>query len=160
FMQLANLLCSVYRTAKEKKLEGYQEDLHNFAFQHLPEILKKQVNHYDWVVQTVSTTVHDVIGPKEAIAFLLDRIETEPAWFRLNNQDGWARYSYNLSWWRTEAKDLGDLEPRLLKIVLKELRLDMETQTQRSRYFYHRDYQYYWQEKEADFVKVVEEVYS
>ncbi|HEV3142442.1 MAG TPA: tetratricopeptide repeat protein, partial [Gemmataceae bacterium] len=160
FSQLANLLCSVYRTAKEKHLEGYVDDLHNFAFLLLPEILKKQVNHYDWVVQTVGATVHDVIGPKEAIAFLLDRIETEPAWFRLNNQDGWARHSYNLGWWRTEAKGLGDLEPRLLKVVLKELLLDLESQTQRSRNMYHRDYSNYWQEKEADFVKATEDVYS
>jgi hypothetical protein len=160
FTQLGNLLCSVYRTAKEKKLDGYVEDLHNFAFQHLPEILKKQINNYDWVVQTVAATVHDVISPKEAIAFVLDRIETEPSWFRLNNQDGWARNSYNLAWWRVEAKELGELEPRMLKVVLKELKLDLDTQTQRSRYLYHRDYGNYWPEKEAEFVKAANEVYA
>lgn len=157
---MLGLLTRVYRTAHSQKISGFADDLRNFAFKLLPELLKKHPTYYDSIVQTTSSTVHDLLGAKEGIAFLLDRIENEPTWLRLNNQDGWSRYGYSLAHWRTEVKDLGDLEPRLLKVVLAELRRDLESRQARNRNIYARGHNYYWQEKESEFVKVAEEVYS
>jgi tetratricopeptide (TPR) repeat protein len=77
---------------------------------------------------------------------------------RYTNQDGWNRHSYRLGEWRTAVKDLGDLEPRLLKFVLAELRRDLRSRESRSRSIYDRRHSHYWKEKEADFAKTAEEV--
>jgi len=158
--QLIELLCRVYRTASEKKLAGVVDDLKVFAFKVAPPLLKQQTVNYDALVGTVAQTLHDLAGPRDGIAFLLNQAESEPRWLRYNNQDAWSRHAYNIGNWRLEAKDLGDLEARLLKFVLAELRRDLETREARNRiiYYKHSDSGRYWREKEADFARSAEEV--
>ena len=95
--------------------------------------------------------------------FLSNEIENEPRWLRYNNQDGWSRHGHDLAVWRRQAKDLGDTEARLLKLVLAELRHDLETRESRSRAMYHRsgdkrndEKNGFWKEKIADFAKTAE----
>ena len=116
------------------------------------------VDNYDQVVREVADAIHTVGGPGDAIAFMLDRVDDEPGWVRYTNQDDWNRHSYRLGEWRNEAKQLGELEPRLLKFVLAELRRDLQVHESRSRTMYDRRHGYYWVEKEAEFAKVAEEV--
>jgi Flp pilus assembly protein TadD len=165
---LLSVLCGVYRTAGEKKLAGVQEDVRAFAFKQFPDVLKRQTNNYDQMVNEVSSVVRMVLGPADAIAFVLDRVEHEPAWLRYNGQDGWSRYGYTLAQWRWEAAGAenkvrtplpADLEARLLKFTLAELRRDLESRQSRNRAMYSLSQNvYYWKEKEADFVKVAEDV--
>jgi hypothetical protein len=54
-------------------------------------------------------------GPRDAMAFLLDRIEHEPSWLRYNNQDAWSQYSHLLGGWRTEVRSA-----RLLSVFLRQ----------------------------------------
>src|SRR5262249_48053337 len=159
-MNCLTQLCNLYRLARDRSYDGYKDDLRTFAFKGASELLKKHPTYYDNAVSTVAQTVRDVLGPKDGVAFLLDRIDEEPVWLRLNGQDGWGRHSHTLAQWRHEAKDIGELEPRLLKLVLKELRLDLESRQQRSRTMYYRGYGYHWPEKEPDYLKVTEEVYA
>jgi tetratricopeptide (TPR) repeat protein len=134
-------------------------DLRAFAFKRLADVLRRQTNNYDGVVNDVAGTVHDLLGPGEAILFLLDRVESEPAWFRFNNQDGWSRHCWQLGQWLTEVKTLPpDVDARLLKFVLAELRRDLETRQQRNRVIYYRQYSYYWADKEADFATAAQDV--
>ena len=157
---LVNRLINIYRTARNKKLAGVADDLRDFAFHHLPEVLKRQTNNYTSMVSETANVLHDIAGPRDALAFLIERIAVEPAWFRFNNQDGWSQYSWTLAQWRTEVKDLGDLEKPLLTLVLKELRRDLQTRQQRNRVFYWKRNQYYWGEKEADFAGTAEEAWA
>jgi tetratricopeptide (TPR) repeat protein len=86
-------------------------------------------------------------------------VENEPAWLQFNHRDGWSRHCWTLAIWRNEAKSLpGNIETRLLRFVLGELRRDLESRQQRNRVIYNRSNSYYWVEKEADFVKTAEEV--
>jgi tetratricopeptide (TPR) repeat protein len=158
--QLVSLLCRVYRTAGMKKLRGVADDVRGFAFGGLAEVLRRQSNNYDAMVGEVAGVVHDLLGAAEAVAFLLDRVETEPAWLRYNNQDGWSRHAWSLGQWRAEAKVLpGGVEDRLLKFVLAELRSDLQSRHARNRVIYYRNYQpYYWSEKEQEFAKAAEVV--
>ncbi len=158
--RMIQILCEVYSTAKRLSLNNWDGDLKNFAGKLLPEILKHQNNYYDSIIGQVSNSIYNLLGPVDAIAFLLDRVEKEPAWFRLNNQDGWARHGGTLAYWRSVAKNIGDLEPRLLKLVLAELRQDLLSARARNRQMYFRGYAYYWVEQEPEFVKVAEEVYA
>ena len=50
-----------------------------FAFKRLPQVLKRQTNNYQNVVSNVAYTVHDVAGPRDGLAFLIERIENERA---------------------------------------------------------------------------------
>ncbi len=158
--QLLILLSRVYRTARDLKFESVVDDVKAFAFKQLPQILKDQVDNYEQIVQEVADLVHLAAGPREGISFLLDRLENEPVWLRYTNQDGWNQHSYRLGEWRLQVKELGDLEPRLLKIVLAELRRDLRSRDSRSRNIYERRHNYFWPEKEAEFAKVAEEIYT
>ena len=118
--QLALQVIRVYRTAKEKQIEGAVADLKAFAFDRLPPLLMEQAVNYDEIVREVSRAVHDLAGPRDGIAFLLDRAENEPDWMRYNSQNAWNQFGYQLADWRYRTKDLGNLEPRLLKFVVAE----------------------------------------
>jgi Tfp pilus assembly protein PilF len=156
---LVEILCSVYRAAHDKKLTGVLDDLQAFAFKQLPHFLREQVANYEAVVNnTLAQTVHDLRGPRDGAAFLLERIETEPEWLRFNNQDGWSRFGWTIATWRTEAKGLGELDDRLLKVVVFELRRDLETRQRRNQALYYKGNVHYWQEKEEVFAKAAEQV--
>ena len=158
--QLVTILCQVYRAAHEKKLPGVAADLKAFAFDIAPPLVKGLTNYHPSVVNIVAQTVHDLIGARDGIAFLLNEIDGEPRWLRLNNQDGWSRHCTTLADWRREAKNLGDVEGRLLKLVQAELRRDLETREARNRTMYHQrnDSGRFWKEKIADFAKTADTV--
>ncbi len=158
---LINRLCGIYRAAHQKKLEGHVDDLRAFAFKRLPEVLGRQTNNYQSIVSQVADTLHNLAGARDGVAFLVERIENEPNWFRYNNDDGWNRHGSRLARWRSEAKQLDrGLEERLLKIVLDELRWDLESRQSRNRVMYNRHHSYYWKEKEDNFRQTAEEVYA
>jgi len=164
--QLLTRLLGIYRTAHERKpagvapFSGVEGDLRQFAFQRLPQVLKRQTNHYQDMVGNTAQTLHDLISAREGLAFLVERIESEPRWFRLNNQDGWSRHGYQLAQWRTEAGSLGPLEDRLLRIVLAELREDLASGQSRNRQMYDRqhDSRLFWAAKADAFAQAAEEV--
>ncbi len=159
--RLIGQLCSMYHVAFSKKLPGVREDVLTFANKVVPVVLKQQTSNYVSIVSHVASTVHNIAGVQAALAFLIERIENEPGWFRYNNQDGWSQFAYTLDTWRFELKNLGNLEGRLLKIVLTELRRDLESQQQRSRViFYGNTNERFWKEKADDFARVADEVYA
>jgi len=159
---LVNQLCNIYRTAKDMKMTGVVDDLRQFAFKRLPDVLGMQTNNYQSTVNQVAHTLRDLAGPRDGLELLIERIENEPSWFRLNREDGWSQHSHQLARWRSDVGDkLGDLEPRLLKIVIKELKWDLRSQQSRNRNMYHKHYGgYYWSEKTDDFARAAEEVYE
>jgi Flp pilus assembly protein TadD len=158
--QLTTLLCQVYYTANGKKYPGVVADLKAFAFEIAPPLLKTQTNNRDSMVATIAQALKDISGPRDGIVFLLDDIDAEPRWLRFGNQDGWTRHGWTLANWRFGAKDLGDAEGRLLKLVLTELRRDLETREPPSKAMYDRrnDRGLFWAEKTDEFAKVAEQV--
>ena len=155
---LINRLSSIYRTAHQMKRPGVVDDLEAFAFGRLAEVLRRQTNNYQSCVQQVADTLHDLAGARTGLAFLIERIENEPKWLRYNHQDGWSSHGWNLARWRTEAKELGDLEERLLAIVKDELRWDLRSRQSRNRQMYHRHHGNFWSENTDAFAQTAEEV--
>ncbi|CAN5451802.1 hypothetical protein BH11PLA2_BH11PLA2_27500 [soil metagenome] len=151
---------SLYRKARDRKLKSVTADVKSFAFKTLPPYLKDLSDHYEQTVQSFAVLVHDLVSPRDAIAFLLDCIESEPDWQRYNNRNAWTQQSHHLAEWRLEAKDLGELEPRLLKYILGELRRDLRGRENNYRTFYSRRHNYHWPEKDADFYKAAMEIYE
>ena len=142
------------------KLDGVAADLRALAFERLPKVLPRQTNNYQSIVGQVAETLHAVASPRDGLAFLIERLESEPNWLRYSYQDGWNQFGWRMAQWRTEATDLGDLEPRLLKLVCGELRKDLDSQQQRNRVMYHDNYSQFWREKIDDFARTAEEVYD
>ncbi len=123
-------------------------------------VLDKQTDNYSAIVRDVAAQIHDLVGPLAALQFLVEQIEREASWFRLANQDGWQQHGHELARWRVEAGDLGELDARLVRIVLRELRADLESRQHRNRQIYHRNYHNYWAEKEPMFAAAAREVYE
>src|SRR5262249_58795513 len=90
------IACQVYHSAKQKEIAAYRDDLLTYGNKLLPEVMKFHHNYYDSVIQQVAGTIRNLVGPLETIEFVLNRIEKEPAWFRLNNQHAWARSASSL----------------------------------------------------------------
>ncbi len=161
---LIGRLCGIYNAAHEKKMPSAAEDIKTFAMKRLPEVLKLQTNTYQSAVNQVADTLHNVAGPRDALAFLIERVEHEPAWFRLNNGDSWNSFGWKIADWRLEVKDLGDLEERLLGIVIAELRRDLEYRQTHNAAIHRMDhggnpnYNYFWSEKSDAFAHTAEEV--
>jgi tetratricopeptide (TPR) repeat protein len=161
--ELVSRYCGIARAAQGHKFKGVGGDLWTFAAQVVPEVLRRlsrEPHGYQSAVGRVAEGLHDLATPRDAIAFLLACAETEPPWFRFDYNSFWQQHGNRLGQWRPEAKELGDLEPRLLAIVLRELRSDLERQQQRNRLIYGAHHSHFWSEKAADFAQVSEEVYA
>ncbi|MBI2478792.1 MAG: hypothetical protein HYV60_09205, partial [Planctomycetia bacterium] len=154
---LVDQLCSVYRTAK-RKVEGVDGDLHRFAFEPFNAILHKQMNNPESLIDTIARTIQEVRGEWEQLDFLLYQIEHEPGRLKLRDWGIWQRHAYQISTCRTRIRDLGELEPRLLKIVLGELERCLRTRAATHGTMYHKSNQF-WREKEDAFRQLAERVY-
>jgi tetratricopeptide (TPR) repeat protein len=80
----------------------------------------------------------------------------------LNRNDGWSQHAYRLADWRRRVGDkLGDLEPRLLAIVIAELKRDLHSRESRNQSMYHKHHgSYYWPEHVDDYARAAAEVYE
>ena len=99
-------------------------------------------------------------GNREGLRFLITRYEKEPKSFRATGLDGWTQFGGTMASYRWHARsELGDLEPRLLKIVLEELRRDLsDHQGRNNSIFWGPNNTYFWKEKSGEFARVAEEV--
>ena len=84
--QIVQQLMTLYRTAHRKGIESVARDLRQFAFERLPKVLGREQSNYQSTVDRVADTVHELIGPRDGLEFLIERIEHEPKWFRLNDR--------------------------------------------------------------------------
>ncbi len=158
--QVVNQVRAVFRTAKRKEISGHKNDLRTFAFEHLPPILRQQTNNYQNLISDTGTLIKDVIDTRTALEFLIARFEDYPTRFEYSYQNPWQQFGYQMNQWFKESRgDARKLEPRLLALVLKELRRDLSSRRQQSRYFFHKNYgTFFWEEKIPDFRRVAEEV--
>ena len=101
--RLVAQLCSVYRTAAEKRFPGVVADLKKFAFERLPRVLARQTNGYDDMVSQTAQTLDDLAGPRDGLALLVWHAEHEPAWFQLNSGGVWSRHAATIGQWRSGA---------------------------------------------------------
>jgi Flp pilus assembly protein TadD len=154
---LMSRLCDLYQTAHSQHIPTVAVDIQAFASKKLPEVLKRQTTNYTSIVRSVASVLHDVAGAREGLAFLIKQIEDEPSWLHSVGEGGW-EYCDMLGIWRGEINGLiGDLEPRLLKIVLAELRRELQSHRSRNRNIYSQnDFPNnvpFWLEKQGDFLK-------
>jgi tetratricopeptide (TPR) repeat protein len=141
-------------------------------------MLRRRItNNYQNMVQSAARTGYDLAGSRlppvpaegrarassrEGLAVLIALVEQEPRWLEYVGQTGWAQNGNLLAQWRYELQtnggQLGDLDARLLKIVLTELRRDLESQRQYNRSMYWQGDTFFWAAKKQDFIDTAEKV--
>ncbi len=156
---LVDVLCSVYRNAHKTDLKEADADLKHFAFNELPELLHR-FNYREGqnMVSTIAQNLYQILGVRDAIAFLITRAETEPRWLERMNADFWRRHNWRIARWRSELKDLGDLESRLLDIVREALRQALITRQFHCHTIFHKHHSYFWAAKREEFFQVAMDV--
>jgi tetratricopeptide (TPR) repeat protein len=158
---LVNILSQLWHEAHHNlKYGSVREDVRRFAFEQLAGVLALyQYRQGQNAVSNVVQRVAEVLGPRAAVEFLVDRAEKEPAWLRLQDADFWNQLGWYAARYREEAKGLEPAtEERLLAIVLRELEDDLRMRHGRNRSIYHDDYSYYWAARRGDFSRVAREV--
>ena len=115
-----------------------------FAREKLPELITLAHNDGPRLVNIVAREVKELEGPRAGIRVLLDRIEDEPRWYARVGKGGWSQYAWNLARWRYEVRHLGDLESRLLRVVLTEIERDLLSLQSRNRSIYQVNNKYFW----------------
>jgi len=152
-------LIGVYRTANNLHLPTVSRDIREFAWKQLPPLLESQTHQYRTLVTQFGQALRDIAGPRYGLEFLMDRVDTWPRRMRNSWEDAWSQCGNNMArWWQATSGKAGDLEPRLLKIVLNALRHELTARQRRSGYFFRNHYSYFWKAKTADFARVAEEV--
>ena len=141
------------------KLKGRRDeqtlkaDLQKYAFQQFPELIKRIGNNYSNAIDGLADIVHKEYGPKEGVRFLVERLENYPA----RRHGGWSLFN-KVAKWRHEAQDLGPLQERVLKLALTNLRERLIVQKETHFGVLSKGSSYFWNEKEAEFVRVADEV--
>ncbi|MEZ6067936.1 MAG: hypothetical protein R3B90_19985 [Planctomycetaceae bacterium] len=152
----------------EQNLPEAKPRLLDFTTEALPELLATQQNYYENLIQHFAEIIARRVDKLEALAFMLDRVEKYPPRFEYGWQDAWSRHAYYLADYRFHAHQVAQtdeqrtrleaLEARLLPLVLAEMRRDLSSQHQRSRYIYSDDYQYFWNEQLPTFLATANDV--
>lgn len=152
-------LIGVYRTANNLHLPTVSSDIREFALKQLPPMLESQTHQYRTLVTQFGQALRDIAGPRYGLEFLMDRVDTWPRRMRNSWEDAWSQCGNNMArWWQATSGKAADLEPRLLKIVVRALRHELTTGQRRSGYFFRNHYSYFWKAKVKDFARVAEEV--
>ena len=161
--QCISILMSFYDIAQDKKIAQTKDDLRTFAIEKLVDLIELQNEQRHSVVQNVAYKVHEICGNSDAVETMVIAIENEPAWMHSSNyyyQSGWNQNGYRIAEWRSGLKVDSELEKRLLKIVLDELRRDLISMRSSNRTMYYRHHSYFWDAKAGDFLRVADEVYE
>jgi len=156
---LINIIRDLFRASHRVKLKPAH--LREFAFEVMPRFLEKESDQHSYHshIYYIGEVLRDILGPLTGLEFLIVRLEEEPEWLRIARwNSGWSRHASHLGLYREQAKKIGALEPRLLALVLRELRRDLTYRRSHSRYLY-TPHNHYWSEKESDFLAVAEDVW-
>lgn len=156
--QVFGIVNHVFRTAESHAIDAYRRDLSDYAFKQLPILLKPQISNYRNIVSSHSSVVEQLLGKREALRFLIEQMEIYPARLEYTWENGWQQFAREMAQLRHNTAGVEDLEPQLLKIVLKELRRDLSSGNQRNRSMMDKDNYYFWEAKAQDFARVANEV--
>ncbi|MGC3972191.1 MAG: VIT domain-containing protein [Pirellulales bacterium] len=156
-------LVATFDVARRLPLAGIETPLKQLAFKHMPQILRKQMNNYGNTAALPTSAISEVLGPKDALRYVVECMEHWPQAMQFNWNSSWGQMGSMLADYRWTAAQqkvaLGDLEPRVLALVIAELKRDLRIGEGRRREIYYLHHGRFWQEKADDFAAAAEEVY-
>src|SRR5262249_36459776 len=151
--QLVQDLVALWNAMRDGKAGSVASDVRAFAFQGLPPVLATyQYRSGQGMVSAVAQAVHDHVGPRVAVEFLVTRAENEARWLARMGQSFWDQFGWMVAQWRSEADGLDDgVSDRLLAIVVKELRAQLLLGHPRAQGIYDSNWGGWWKEKRRVF---------
>ncbi len=159
-LNIVQRMCATFGVAHQHKFTSTEDEMKKFAFETIPAVLKRQQSQYSGTATAPVTVVRDVLGPREALRYIVERMEQYPQWLNITWNSAWNSFGYELAERRRDVGQLGDLEPRVLKLVVGEIKRDLRTRQARNRMIYTVDSGYFWADKQGDFGRAAEDVYN
>jgi Flp pilus assembly protein TadD len=155
-------LMTTFDIANRHKIPGTADAVRKFAFDTMPTLLKRQQAQYRNTAMAPMQVIADALGPKVALQYVVERLEQYPERLEIQWDNAWNTFGYELALRREQAVqaklDIRELEPRVLKLAIRELQRGLRTGESRSNYIYHRQSGHFWNEKAADFAQAAEVV--
>ncbi|MEZ5989724.1 MAG: VIT domain-containing protein [Planctomycetota bacterium] len=151
------LFCNLHLTAHKARIRKAAKQFEEFAYGSFTTMLDRCPPNAPWLGQLIGNTVKQLSGARQGLDFLVTRIEHEPTWYPRAGLDLWGQYGWEIARWRAEAGGLGDLEPRLLRLVLAALEDDLANRSSRGSTIYRRG-RYFWSAKRDEFRRVARKV--
>ncbi|HZZ73867.1 MAG TPA: hypothetical protein VFE24_16565, partial [Pirellulales bacterium] len=164
-LSIANRFANTLAIAVRKKIGKYPDAVRKFAFELVPQALAKQQSQYGSLAASPYSVVRDALGEIAALRYLVERMEQWPQRLQFTYDNAWRALGSTLAAARRDtnlrAPDAAGLEPRVLKLVLAELRQYLETDESNDQSMYYRGQSpYFWSAKADDFARVASEVYE
>ena len=159
---LVSRLVTTFDIAHRHKLPATADVVRKFAFEEMPALLQRQQAQYSNTVTAPMHIIGEVLGPKFALQYVVERMEQYPQRLEFSWNNSWNSFGNELARRRHESAqaklDIQELEPRVLKLAIAELKRELRTGEGRNHALYHKHQSYFWTEKGADFAKAAEEV--
>ncbi|MDJ0522501.1 MAG: VIT domain-containing protein [Planctomycetota bacterium] len=157
--EILSTFCQLHRRANEvRSPRGAGKLLLAYARERMPALLERLPINATSHFTTVTSTVRSLEGPRTGLSLLLDRHDAEPRWLDRIGYDIWQRAVYNFARWRREAGSIGDLEPRLEKLVLAQLERNLKLGGSHGSYFWNVRNKWSWPQKADAFAATAERV--
>lgn len=160
---LSQRVIEIFNTAQELELASRQKLLRTYAFETLPQLLKRQQSQYRHLATNPIDVLQRTLGHQVALQYVIERMEQYPQWLEVSWDRSWNAFGSQLAHQRHEAalrgEDLKELEPRVLKLAIAELKRYLRTGESQSSEIYHIGHTHFWSERKAEFAKAAEEVY-
>ena len=97
---MENILDVLRSNRRDKKT--YKEDLRKYAFEQFPELVAEIDSNYGNAIDRVANLVYKELGPRDGVAFLIERLENYPARYRATYRSGWRQHGQQA--WRVASK--------------------------------------------------------
>ncbi|HTN75178.1 MAG TPA: hypothetical protein VL096_08025, partial [Pirellulaceae bacterium] len=155
-------MCNLLSIAQRREIASVNDLVRSFAFESIPRILPRQQQQYRNTAQAPQSVVLAVLGPKFALQYVVERMEQYPDRLETGWDGSWNGFGNDLGRLRHDAAaatpSFQELDARVLKLALRELRHDLQRGDNRNRNIYHHHYNYYWTEQQPEFARVANEV--
>jgi Tfp pilus assembly protein PilF len=158
--QLLQSLIALWTSGKAVSIPTVSADVTRFAFEGLPATLSLyQYRGGQQMVNQFANSVREFVNAATAVDFLVTRAENEPHWLVRVGQSFWEQGGWMVANWRHEAGKMDErVESRLLNLVVKELKGDLQFGAQRARGIYDIRWNTFWKEKRRDFSNAAHEL--
>jgi tetratricopeptide (TPR) repeat protein len=162
--QIVARLTGTFNIGRMKGFASVKPAMHKFAFELMPQILKRQIAKYRDTAQAPMGAIYETLGARDALRYVVERMEQYPASMELEYYGSWYAFGSELGARLQQMidtkRDLQDLDARVFKLAAGELRRELKTGENRNRNLYHKHYNYFWAQKAKEFAHVANEVFA
>ena len=150
-------LNTTFDIAQRHKLPATVETVTKFAFETIPQLLRKQQSQNRNTVSTILQSISSVLEPKVAMRFVVERMEQWPQRLEIQWDNSWNTLGTQLAHYR-KAIGSTDLDDRVLTLAVAQLQRDLRRSEGGHQQIYHFGYGFFWAEKTQDFAKAAEAI--